>query len=67
MAYLCAEFAAEERRKASQRPYDAFVRKARSGHVTGGRLFGYDNVRTKAGHVERQTNDTEGAIIRQIF
>jgi DNA invertase Pin-like site-specific DNA recombinase len=33
-----------EREKARQRTYDAMQRKARAGHVTGGRCFGYDNV-----------------------
>ncbi len=33
-----------EREKARQRTYDAIVRKARAGHVTGGRMFGYDNL-----------------------
>ena len=33
-----------EREKARQRTYDAMLRKARAGHVTGGRVFGYDNV-----------------------
>ena len=33
-----------EREKARQRAYDAMLRKARAGHVTGGRVFGYDNV-----------------------
>ena len=33
-----------EREKARQRTYDAMQRKARAGHVTGGRVFGYDNV-----------------------
>jgi len=32
-----------EREKARQRTYDAMPRKARAGHVTGGRVFGYDN------------------------
>jgi len=37
-------FAADlEREKARQRTYDAMVRKAKAGHVTGGRVFGYDN------------------------
>src|SRR4029079_7557820 len=30
-----------ERERARQRTYDALLRKARAGHVTGGRLFGY--------------------------
>jgi DNA invertase Pin-like site-specific DNA recombinase len=33
-----------EREKARQRTYDAMLRKAQAGHVTGGRVFGYDNV-----------------------
>ena len=34
-----------EREKARQRTYDAMLRKVRAGHVTGGRVFGYDNLR----------------------
>src|SRR5919112_6848070 len=38
-------FAAEmEREKARQRTYDAMLRKAKGGHVTGGRVYGYRNV-----------------------
>jgi site-specific DNA recombinase len=60
-------FAAElEREKARQRTRDAMLRKARAGHVTGGRVFGYDNVRVD-GHVERRINDREAAVIRRIF
>src|SRR5919107_1587412 len=33
-----------EREKARQRTRDAMLRKARAGHVTGGLVFGYDNV-----------------------
>src|SRR5262249_14927820 len=33
-----------EREKARQRTYDAMIPKGRAGHVTGGRVFGYDNV-----------------------
>jgi DNA invertase Pin-like site-specific DNA recombinase len=41
-----ATFAAEtERDKARQRTYDAMVRKARARQVTGGRVYGYDNLR----------------------
>jgi DNA invertase Pin-like site-specific DNA recombinase len=39
-----ANFASEmEREKAKQRTYDAMLRKAKSGHVTGGKVYGYDN------------------------
>ena len=66
-------FAADlEREKARQRTYDAMARKARAGHVTGGRLFGYDNVDVldaagRRSHVERRINEAEAAIIRRIF
>ena len=33
-----------EREKARQRTYDAMTHKAKAGHVTGGRVFGYDFV-----------------------
>ena len=56
-----------EREKARQRTYDAMLRKARAGHVTGGSCFGYANVRTEAGHVERRIVEAEAAVIRQIF
>ena len=61
-------FAAEiERDKARQRTYDAMHRKALAGHVTGGRVFGYDNVRTDAGPVVRVINEPEAAAVRRIF
>ena len=53
-----------EREKARQRTYDAMQRKARAGHVTDGRVFGYDNVEItgaegKRSHVERRINERE--------
>ena len=66
-----------EREKARQRTYDAMVRKAKAGHVTGGRVFGYDNVevmgepdaqgRRRRRHVERRINETEADVVRRIF
>ena len=61
-----------EREKARQRTYDAMVRKARAGHVTGGRVFGYDNVEILAAdgersHVERRINTAEAAVVGRIF
>ena len=59
-------FASEiEREKARQRTYDAMQRKARAGHVTGGRVFGYDNVEIlgpdgQRSHVERRINADGG-------
>jgi len=68
-----ATFADEvERERARQRAYDTALRKAKAGHVTGGRVFGYQNVELlDAGgshsHVERQIVEAEAAVIRQIF
>jgi site-specific DNA recombinase len=61
-----------EREKARQRTYDAMIRKARAGHVTGGRVFGYDNVEIvgadgRRSHVVRRINEVEAAIVRRIF
>ena len=66
-----------EREKARQRTYDAMARKARAGHVTGGRVFGYDNVeilsdpdaqgRTHRVRVERRINESEAVVVRRIF
>jgi site-specific DNA recombinase len=68
-----ATFGAElEREKARQRVSDTMSRKARAGHVTGGRVFGYDNVEItgpdgKRSHVERRINDSEASVVRRIF
>jgi site-specific DNA recombinase len=56
-----------EREKARQRTYDAMRRKALAGHVTGGRCFGYDNVRDDGVGVRRVINDAEAAVIRRIY
>ena len=56
-----------EREKARQRTYDAMRRKAEAGQVTGGRVFGYDNVRVAGAGVRREINETEAAVVRRIF
>ncbi len=65
-----------ERQKAQHRTYDAMVRKVKAGHVTGGRVFGYDNIevqelgadgRPRRAHVTRQINEAEAAVVRRIF
>ena len=48
------------------------ISQARAGHVTGGRVFGYDNVPVVGAsgvrsHVERRINETEAAVVRRIF
>ncbi len=61
-----------EREKARQRAFDASVRKARAGHVTGGACFGYKNVTVLdasgvKSHVTREILAPEAAVIRRIF
>src|SRR5712691_10325116 len=65
LGFVKAEAAAEYRRQIASWTYDAMERRARAGHVTGGRCFGYENVRTN-GHVERRILDAEAAVVRQI-
>src|SRR4029453_8957815 len=70
-------FAAEvERDKARQRTHDALLMKARAGHVTGGRVFGYTNRdvetttpegRPRRLHVQRGAHPAEAAVVRRIF
>jgi DNA invertase Pin-like site-specific DNA recombinase len=60
-------FAGElEREKGKQRTYDAMRRKAERGHVAGGIVYGYDNVRV-GDHIECQVNPAEAEVIRRIF
>ncbi len=65
--YMRAEFAAEERRKASTRTAEAMRRRAERGFVTGGKVFGYDNAPRDTGGRVRIINEEETAIVRQIF
>jgi site-specific DNA recombinase len=61
-----------EREKARQRTYDAMMRKTKAGHVTGGRVFGYDNIEItdaqgRRQHVERFINPAEAEVVTRIF
>ncbi len=66
-------FASEmERERAKQRTYDAMLRKAKAGHVTGGCVFGYDNQEVLSSdggrqHVVYVINEREANVVRQIF
>jgi site-specific DNA recombinase len=68
-----AAFADElERERARQRTYDAMARKARALHVTGGRVYGYDNVEVAGAdgrrlHVVRRVHEEQAAVVRRIF
>jgi site-specific DNA recombinase len=68
-----AGFASEvERVKAQQRTRDGALKKAKSGYVTGGRKFGYDNIQIlglngQRSHVDRRVNPIEAAVVLRIF
>jgi DNA invertase Pin-like site-specific DNA recombinase len=66
IGFLKAEMAAEYRRDSSRRTAEAMLGKAKTGHVTGGRCFGYDNVRVD-GHTERRINEAQATVVRRIF
>lgn len=73
MMFSLTSFAGEmERERAKQRTYDAMLRKAKAGHVTGGKVFGYDNKETLSPdgsplHVIRVINNDQAAVVRRIF
>lgn len=56
-----------ERERGRQRTADAMHRIARRGHVTGGRVFGYDNQRVEGQGVVRTINATEAEVVRRIY
>jgi DNA invertase Pin-like site-specific DNA recombinase len=77
-----AEMNAEYRRQVARWTREAMVRKAKAGHVTGGRVFGYDNVCSACGrvipagrgrccrsegHTEKRINEPQAEVIRRIF
>ena len=77
LGFLRSEFAAEYRRAIATKTAEAMKRKARRGHVTGGRCFGYVNVdvgigvdaqgRASRSHVERRIEESEAEVVREIF
>lgn len=66
-------FGAElEREKASLRSHDKARQLVQAGHVAGGVVFGYDNVKVtdaqgRHSHVERRINEVQAAVVRRIF
>src|SRR6266478_9618600 len=70
-------FASEtERERGQQRTHDALLRLARGGFVTGGKVYGYDNVRSSTpgsgggahrSPARRVINPVRGAVVRRIF
>jgi DNA invertase Pin-like site-specific DNA recombinase len=66
MASLSGFASESEREQARARTYDALARKAKAGHVAGGLVCGYANVRVD-GHVERRIVEAEAAAVRRVF
>ena len=66
VGFVRAEMNAEFRRQIGKWTTEAMVRKAKAGHVTGGKVFGYDNVKVD-GHTERRINESHAEVIRRIF
>jgi site-specific DNA recombinase len=58
-----------ERRHTSRRVHDAALQRFRRGWVTGGTVFGYDNVKMTAPttHSERRINAEQAKIVGRIF
>ena len=65
--FLKGEFAAQFRRAIAEKTYETMRRKATSGYVTGGKVFGYDNVPLANGHKDRKRNEAEVAVVREIY
>jgi site-specific DNA recombinase len=66
VGFVRAEMNADYRRQISRWTYEAMVRKARRGEVTGGTTFGYSNVRVGT-VTKREINPAEAAVVRRIF
>ncbi len=66
MLSMRATFAAAEREAGQQRTREAMRSKAAQGHVAGGMVYGYRNIRV-GDHVEREILPEHAGIIRRIF
>src|SRR5207248_135224 len=64
MTFMKARFAQQYRDQVRKHTRSAMRQKAEAGYVTGGKLFGYDNVRIGKGQSERRINGTEAEVIR---
>ena len=58
--------AAQFRRVIRQKTHEKMLQLAHQGRVTGGKVFGYDNVRNPGGFTERTINPAQADIIRAI-
>jgi site-specific DNA recombinase len=67
MTFMKARFAQQYRDQVRKHTKDAMRQKAEAGYVTGGKLFGYDNVRLAKGQTTRVVNEAEAAVVRTIY
>ena len=67
MTFMKARFAQQYRDQVRKHTRDAMRQKAEQGYVTGGKVFGYDNVRVAKGQTTRVLNEAEAAIVRNIY
>jgi site-specific DNA recombinase len=77
MLQMRSSAAGIERDSARKRVHEAMSRRARAGHVTGGRCFGYDNVDVTSGvdasgrpirsHVDWKQNPQQASVVLRIF
>jgi DNA invertase Pin-like site-specific DNA recombinase len=64
---LKALFAQQFREQIRKHTRAAMQSKAKQGWSTGGRIFGYDNLRVSKGHVELRINEHEATVVRDIY
>src|SRR5687767_4334932 len=67
MTFMKARFAQQYRDQVRKHTRDAMRQKAEAGYVTGGKVFGYDNVRIAKGQTTRVPNEAEAAVVRDIY
>src|SRR5688572_9754300 len=66
MTFMKARFAQQFRDQISKHTTSSHRRLAEGGYVTGGKIFGYDNVGPKSQRV-RVPNEVEAAVVRDIY
>ena len=64
--FMGAWAASQERRHTSRRTREALVRKAKLGHSTGARVYGYTLVR-KGEHSEYVIDQAQADVVRKVF
>ena len=67
MTFMKARFAQQYRDQVRKHTRAAMRQKAEAGLVTGGRIFGYDNVKIAKGQTTRTINEAEAGVVRSIY